>query len=402
MEFPYDRIAVNVQMTALGHQDRALTQSPEVSFLKTLPLTHTSFALVQGTNEFDHPKPRFGADASLVNPVYRCTIEKRTHVIVALYLEALVPDNRGSGYDLIEQVSLSIGGTEIERMSGEWMSARSRLAVPDEKAGGFLEMTTGEAMYLPIPFGVATSLMSSGIPVLAAYNRELTFSLKLKPLLDLNLGRASPRFRVLTEEALLTVSESTSLYLSSPHTQLFLQTREHYENVEPGRDSLRVQANFNAMCRRVIVMLRNPAGSVLPCLRSARMFISGVDTMPSGPKTATGQRVDSMYLDTVGPCLRKGDRPVKGVYVFSFSLSNPMEPTGLFKSHSPLKGQPHGQDIRSPWADQPCGAFDLSATTNFIELNLIPGHDASEVHVVAECYNFIEYSSGAIRILYVN
>lgn len=399
MEIPYDRIAVNVQMSALGHQDGALTRDPEVSFLKSSPLMHTSFALVQGENEFDHPRPRFSDDASLVNPVYRCTIEKKSHVIVALYLEALVSDNSGSGYDLIEEVSLSIGGTEIERMSGEWMSCRSLLAVTDEKRDGFAEMTSGSAMVLPLPFGVTTSLMSSGIPVLPAYNRELTFSLKLKPGL---LTRPRPRFRILTEEALLTNAECRTLYLSAPRTQLFLQSREHSESIEPGRDSLRIQANFNALCRRIIVMLRDSSGSVVPCLQSARLFINGIDVMPSGPKTLTGERVDSFYLDTVGACLRKGDRPIRGMYVFSFSISNPMEPTGLFKSHFPLKASPPVSDIHSPWADQPCGAFDMSPTTNFIELRLSPGHVAREVHVIAECYNFIEYSSGVVRVVYVN
>lgn len=417
----YGSIGTEIQMLALGPEDIHLKANPEVTFWSGGQIrskTHTPFALINCTHDFDVP-PRFSDDD---RTAFKCVLERRAHVLKMLYIEITFPDLEdtfleGVGHRMIEYVSIVAAGSALETMTGSWLATRQQLASGPGKE--VREMTDGVSIgggfkraYVHLPFGLIRSLMSPGIPLISLYNQECFLQLKLADAMYFLKSGADPgvlenvRFRLLSDQALLSTAEIQRLFLDHKSTRdiMYLQIREQFELYDSGVRTIRIPIDFNGYCRRIMIVLRDRLQEpVEDSLESARLFVGNVEAYPSGPKNMDGTRVAPEYWNLVAPVLRKGDRPVKSVYCMSFSLNNPMEPwKGLGGHLFNIGGPKPVEEMCSHYTEQPLGALNLSNTVNIVELTIKSGSQVSLIHLVAECYNIMTAKNGWVDSLYVN
>src|SRR5271169_1500357 len=113
-----------LQLVAYGAQDVYLTYNPQITFFKTVYNRHTNFAvepleyvLTGDTNFGGHAHLKLSKDGDLISTMY-----------IKLVISKVDPTNstnfawtRKLGHDIIESVSITMGGTVIDRQTGMWL-----------------------------------------------------------------------------------------------------------------------------------------------------------------------------------------------------------------------------------------------------------------------------------------
>ena len=129
-----------MQIVAQGAQDKYISKNPEITFFKTLHRRHTNFAVESIEQTFDGSVPRYGATGTV-----SATISRNGDLVSAMWVEVDLPAiqkddtdtaenaartrTAGDVYELIDNITVSVGGQMIERHYGDWMRISDDLTV---------------------------------------------------------------------------------------------------------------------------------------------------------------------------------------------------------------------------------------------------------------------------------
>jgi hypothetical protein len=136
-----------LQLVAYGAQDVYLTGNPQITFFKVVYRRHTNFAV-------ESIAQTFNGTAAYGNTVYS-TISRNGDLINRAYMEFTMPslgayDVFGAtpkyvnylGLKLLSQVTIEIGGQQIDKHYSDWMYIWNELSLPLGKRSGY-EMMVG-------------------------------------------------------------------------------------------------------------------------------------------------------------------------------------------------------------------------------------------------------------------
>ena len=132
-----------MQLVAHGAQDVYLTANADITFFKVVYRRHTNFA-VEAIEQTFNGNADFGRKVSV-------TVSRNADLITRTYLQVVLPavstlDNQGFswcrevGHFLVSNVTVEIGGQQIDKHYGEWLSIWNSLTLPVGKQAGYDRM----------------------------------------------------------------------------------------------------------------------------------------------------------------------------------------------------------------------------------------------------------------------
>ena len=125
-----------MQLVAYGAQDIYLTGNPMITYFKVVYRRHTNFAMESIEQTFNG-NPGFGQRVSAL-------ISRNGDLVSGLTLELNLPARTGTGrwidrvgHYALQDVSVEIGGQQIDKHYGDWLEIWSQLSVPAGKQSGY-------------------------------------------------------------------------------------------------------------------------------------------------------------------------------------------------------------------------------------------------------------------------
>jgi hypothetical protein len=191
-----------MQLVAYGAQDIYLTGNPQITFFKVVYRRHTNFSMeaIEQT-----PNGTVGADKKV-----SYTISRNGDLVGRCYLEhvagAIASTDNNYGHQIIDYVSLEIGGQQIDKHYGHWMEVWSELtekndngaftatatmagATPFQRmacAGGVAGangVTLAHPIYVPLQFWFCRN-PGLALPLIALQYHEVKIQLKFSGVLN--------------------------------------------------------------------------------------------------------------------------------------------------------------------------------------------------------------------------
>ena len=142
-----------MQLVAYGAQDVYLTGNPQITFFKVVYRRHTNFAM-----EAIKQSPT-GSVAASSTATY--TISRNGDLVSKMYVHMPAGPTAAvnAGALVLDEVSVEIGGQQIDKHFQEWMDVWNELSTSDSKAVGLKAMqgdigsvgTTGVRNNIQIP-----------------------------------------------------------------------------------------------------------------------------------------------------------------------------------------------------------------------------------------------------------
>ena len=133
-----------LQLVAYGAQDVYLTGNPQITFFKVVYRRHTNFA-IESINQSLNGSNKYGGSTT-------CTISRNGDLINRVYVQIEVPglSYTGSGngriyvdyygLKLLKNVTIEIGGQQIDKHYSDWMYIWNELSLPEGKKYGYDKM----------------------------------------------------------------------------------------------------------------------------------------------------------------------------------------------------------------------------------------------------------------------
>jgi hypothetical protein len=128
-----------MQLVAYGAQDIYLTSNPQITFFKVVYRRHTNFSMeciqqtVNGTSTVGS-----SANSGTV------TVSRNGDLLGKCYVRCDQDTSNGiNGDELITDVTLEIGGQQIDKHTKEWLQVWAELSTPESKAAGYKYLTGG-------------------------------------------------------------------------------------------------------------------------------------------------------------------------------------------------------------------------------------------------------------------
>jgi len=146
-----------MQLVAYGAQDIYLTGNPMITYFKVVYRRHTNFAMESIEQTFSG-SPGFNQKVS-------CLISRNGDLVSGVTLQTTLPllqnsDGTGGtrwtndvGHHLIKEVSVSIGGQQIDKHYSDWLEIWAQLTVPAGHMKGYREMIGQDFGYEPFHVG---------------------------------------------------------------------------------------------------------------------------------------------------------------------------------------------------------------------------------------------------------
>ena len=267
-----------LQLVAYGAQDVYLTGNPQITFFKVVYRRHTNFAMEAIQQTFSG-NPNYG------NTVY-CQISRNGDLIHRTYLEvgvkSLVSTNSYVNYlglRLLKQVSIEIGGQQIDKHYSDWLYIWNELSLPIGKRFAWDTMvgadsdalnnatnsTNGDEttyLYIPLEFWFCRNIGLS-LPLIALQYHEVKIKIDFETFANCTFLKAGADGA--TGETTATSLQSPNLwvdyiYLDTDERRKFAQLSHEYliEQLQfTGTETLnstgaRVKLNFNHPCKELI------------------------------------------------------------------------------------------------------------------------------------------------------
>jgi hypothetical protein len=127
-----------IQLVSLGIQDEYLTGNPQITFFKAVYRRHSNFAIETIEQVIDGVK-----DTEEGETIGVVTVSRNGDLLKDVYVSCDQNNYGIRGNKLIREVELVIGGTLIDKHTGEWLDIYSELYTPESKKSGFKYMTGG-------------------------------------------------------------------------------------------------------------------------------------------------------------------------------------------------------------------------------------------------------------------
>ena len=119
-----------MQLVAYGAQDTYLTGNPQVTFFKIVYRRHTNFSMetikqtIDGDTNTDTSKNNKGS----------VIISRNGDLLGKIYVTSGTTGIT-DGSEIIKEVSIDIGGQEIDKQTKEWFQIWNELTIPENKRG---------------------------------------------------------------------------------------------------------------------------------------------------------------------------------------------------------------------------------------------------------------------------
>jgi hypothetical protein len=157
-----------MQLVAHGAQDVYLTSNADITFFKVVYRRHTNFA-VEAIEQTFNGTADFGRKVS-------ATVSRNADLVTRAYVQVDMPAVtvlaastggwvRNVGHLLLNNVSVDIGGQQIDKHYGEWLAIWASLTVKTDQSVGYDQMTAGtlddnvaaaatvaRTLYIPLQF----------------------------------------------------------------------------------------------------------------------------------------------------------------------------------------------------------------------------------------------------------
>ena len=267
-----------LQLVAYGAQDVYLTGNPQITFFKVVYRRHTNFAMEAIQQTFSG-NPNYG------NTVY-CQISRNGDLIHRTYLEVGIKKLSVSansyvnylGLRLLKQVSIEIGGQQIDKHYSDWLYIWNELSLPvgkrfaydtmvgaDSDALNSAAYSTGDDttyLYIPLEFWFCRNIGLS-LPLIALQYHEVKIKIDFETFANCTFQTTG--LDGATGETTSASLGSTNLwvdyiYLDTDERRKFAQLSHEYliEQLQfTGTETLnasgsRVKLNFNHPCKELI------------------------------------------------------------------------------------------------------------------------------------------------------
>ena len=121
-----------MQLVAYGAQDVYLTGNPQITFFKVVYRRHTNFSM-ENVEQTINGNIAWGSTLQVVTSrsgdlLHKVSLEY-TRPSISSGSVSRIPHN--FGHYIIDNISLTIGGSEIDKIYGHWMEIYSRLTQPN-------------------------------------------------------------------------------------------------------------------------------------------------------------------------------------------------------------------------------------------------------------------------------
>jgi len=268
-----------LQLVAYGAQDVYLTGNPQITFFKVVYRRHTNFAMEAIQQTFSG-NPNYG------NTVY-CQISRNGDLIHRTYLEVGVKKLTGTnnsyvnylGLRLLKQVSIEIGGQQIDKHYSDWLYIWNELSLPIGKRFAWDTMVGADSdalnsaaysnnseettyLYIPLEFWFCRNIGLS-LPLIALQYHEVKIKIDFETFQNCTFVKTGANGA--TNENAATSLESPNLwvdyiYLDTDERRKFAQLSHEYliEQLQfTGTETLnssgsRIKLNFNHPCKELI------------------------------------------------------------------------------------------------------------------------------------------------------
>lgn len=377
-------------------RQRKCTGNPQITFFKVVYRRHTNFA-IESIEQTFNGTVGFGKKVS-------CTVSRNGDLIHKVYLQATVGavDNGANdfawhpylGHNLIEEVSIEIGGQTIDKHYGAWLNIWNDLTQTSEKEDGYKKMvgntvemtsvntteqdtdptaTPEYTMYVPLQFWFCRN-PGLALPLIALQYHEVKFNITFANFNGNLFVAESTTPSAPNLEASLYVDY---IYLDTDERRQFAQVQHEYlieqlqftgaETVTAG--PYKSKLALNHPCKELIWVVQEAGNTAAPTsyktVTSAKLQLNGQDRFSER---------DGAYFNLVQPYQHHTSIPSDGVYVYSFALN--------------------------PEQHQPSGTVNMSRIDN-ATLQLTVGAGGS-LKVFAVNYNVLRIMAGIKECIYIN
>lgn len=356
-----------MQLVAHGAQDVYLTGNADITFFKVVYRRHTNFA-VEAIEQTFNGTADFGRKVSV-------TVSRNADLITRAYLQVQLPAVTGSGagfawvrevgHFLIDNVIVEIGGQQIDKHYGEWLSIWNSLTLPVGKQAGYDRMignvpemvgnentsaglrasTPAMTLYVPLVFWFNRNA-GLALPLIALQYHEVKITIEFASYNTVHRGTATAT-PVLGDSSLYV----DYVYLARDERRRFAQSAHEYliEQLQfQGDDSIssgvnqKVKLNFNHPVKELVWVVQ--ASSSVTAGSDTNQPSNFTDSTDPDAVTAVNPVAtalvqlnghdrftvrDGTYFNVVQPFQHHSNTPALGVNVYSFS-EKPEEhqPTG--------------------------------------------------------------------------
>jgi len=246
-----------MQLVAYGAQDIYLTGNPQITFFKVVYRRHTNFSMeciqqtVNGTSTI-------GAAATSGT----VTVSRNGDLLGKCYVRCDQDTANGiNGDELITDVTLEIGGQQIDKHTKEWLQVWAELSTPESKASGYKYLTGGFSNTLIT--GSETSQQSVMVPLQFYFCRNPGLAL---PLIALQYHEVKMKFTWGIDTAVGRDGSSATptcevwsdyIYLDTEERRRFAQVSHEYliEQLQyqtEGAAASKYKLNFNHPVKELI------------------------------------------------------------------------------------------------------------------------------------------------------
>ena len=216
-----------MQLVAYGAQDIYLTGNPQITFFKVVYRRHTNFSMeciqqtINGTSTV-------GSSATSGT----VTVSRNGDLLGKCYVRCNQDTSVGiNGDQLITDVTLEIGGQQIDKHTKEWLQVWAELSTPESKASGYKYLTGGFSNALVT--GGDTNQQSVMVPLQFYFCRNPGLAL---PLIALQYHEVKMKFTFGTSGTVGRSAASTPtvevwadyIYLDTEERRRFAQVSHEY------------------------------------------------------------------------------------------------------------------------------------------------------------------------------
>ena len=270
-----------MQLVAYGAQDIYLTGNPQITFFKVVYRRHTNFSMEAIQQTVNGTSTLSGS-----NGTGTVTVSRNGDLVGRMYVRVDASDGTDAiaGDQLIKDVTLEIGGQQIDKHTREWLQVWAELSTPESKAAGYKYLTGGFSNTL-ITSG-STNQQSVMVPLQFYFCRNPGLAL---PLIALQYHEVKVKFTWGTQtEASRDNASGTAatcevwadyIYLDTEERRRFAQVSHEYlieqlqYQEEAASAAQKIKLNFNHPVKELV--WTNAAGEFLT--QRTKLTLNGHD-----------------------------------------------------------------------------------------------------------------------------
>lgn len=255
-----------LQLAFPGEQDVYLTVNPQITYFKSVHRRNTNFAI-------ENIKGHFRGHATFGNRVDH-TLEPHAHLVHTMYVHVKIKLHSPTpgfswvpyaGLKLLKNVSVTIGGQEIERHTNEWLYIWNQLTQKVEKQNAFDQLvgaTSDDAdekeFYIPLQFWFCKD-PANALPLVALEHHEVKIIVQFEKFNDMFIIPPQCTFDfnacLLIDYIFLEIEEARR-FVCTPKLEYLIHQVQVLSDTIQGNHK-QIQLPFNHPCKELIWTLQS-------------------------------------------------------------------------------------------------------------------------------------------------